>query len=139
MADPQNGWNVHARRWAITVLAVWLFAAVANELIINQPLYRKAATIRLGQTQKEVVAILGWPEYSLGPSTGPGPPGPVFEKFFYGPFQTWWDNTIFYPNQKWLSRGQYGIGFGEDGYPLVIHFDANLRVTRIRYGRTVVE
>lgn len=135
MSDPQNRRGVQARRWIFTAIAVGLLLAAVNELFFNQPLYRQAAKIRLGQSREEVVALLDWPPYSIASV----PPDPAFERFYYGPFQTWWDFNVFRPYQRWLSYGIYGVGFGEDGYPVVIDFDASNRVSRIRYGRTVVK
>jgi hypothetical protein len=127
--------GVQARRWIFTGIAVWALLAAVNDLFFNQPLYRQAAKIRLGQTRDEVFAVLGASPYSLRSV----PPSLPFERHYYGPFQTWWDFNVFHPYESWLSHGSYGIGFGEDGYPVVIDFDANKRVSRIRYGRTVVK
>lgn len=136
MSDPQNRWTIHARRWALTAIAACLLLAVANHLVINQPLYHKAAKVRIGQSLDEVRATMGVPD-----SWRYRRQSPDIDRFYYGPLQNWWDWSVVLPFTTWLSRWGYSWNnyFREDDYPVVIRFDANQRVSRVRYGRTVVE
>jgi hypothetical protein len=131
MTEPRARRAVHTRRWLITVIAACLLLAAANELVINQPLYRKAANVRLGQSLEEVKAVIGSPNFcSLRRQRSD------IDRFYYGPIQSWWDWNVVHPTACLIGRSYY---LSDESYPVVISFDANNRVSRIRYGRTLVE
>ena len=131
MTEPRDRWAVHARRWLITAIAACLLLAAANELVLNQPLYRNAARVRLGQSADEVEATIGPPDWSILQRQRTG-----IDRMYYGRLQSWWDWQVVQRVANLIDRAYW---LDDECYPVVIDFDANERVRRIRYGRTVVE
>jgi hypothetical protein len=112
-----------------------LFLASANQYVIRQPLYRKAARVRIGSSQEAVIATLGQP------TTWTSRPGStVKDGYYYGPLQSWWDWQVVSSANSLLSR--WGISLPAycrpDDYPVVVSFGPDQRVSRIRYGKTVI-
>jgi len=125
-----------SRRWGFCAILAGLLLASANELALNQPLYRKAALIHIGQSEDEVRATLGQP------NTWTSKPGSsAIDGYYYGPVQRWWDWQIVYPIDRWLSKS--GLSFPAfcrpEHYPVVISFGTDHRVSRVRYGKTVID
>jgi hypothetical protein len=131
MTESRDRWIGHARRWLITVIAGCLLLAAANELVLNQPLYRKAARVRLGQTPQEVESTIGPPNWCVLQRQRT-----TIDRMYYGQLQSWWDWQVVQRVAELINRAYW---LPEESYPVVICFDANNRVSRIRYGRTVVE
>lgn len=122
-----------ARRWLLLALGLlatcWLFQHWLHDRISA-----KASLIRLGQTETEVIAILGTPD-----SGSSHPHSPVTAKLCYGSLQGFWDSqvafrlaTTIYLGKKcpfWLSSRRY---------PVEIGFDLNGRVNTIRIDQVVL-
>jgi hypothetical protein len=140
VADRMNGSaKAPKRRWwrqpFFRLVLIVVPGCLGLNFWLGSRLSAKAQQIRLGQTEAEVLAIMGRADIMSS-----HPHSPVIGTLRYGSIQGFWDGQIAYRLATTIYRGRKcPFWLSGNRYPIEIAFDLDGRVNSVRINRSTVK